>query len=630
MPCFSQGLVQVTKKLVKDYTETHPYTPDGILRPGNLRELVRCVRQAEDANSTIRPQGSGYSLSRAAVADDFLLFTDDLNKWLSRPTPAPPSAVKTGWFRPIAGGGSLHTLESMLRPGVTLNPDRFLVHVEAGIKIKDLLSQLDACGLGLFTMGAGGGQSLAGAMSTGTHGSDFKLPPLFDFVRAIHLVGPGGQEWWIEPSNSLFRPDRLSSMPGWCAETNVVRDDDWFHAPVVSVGRCGVIYSVVLEVPRQFRLRDQSQKAIPWSDVRPKLADSAKMGADGSLDLSGLFNKKSPEPDGMPLRFFQVTIDLAKGKKCWVTRRWRTERKGEHNISTAQPSTFDAILCSSPKPYTAAVAALQVLPELVALKVALSMTPFVGPVWVTNIDVFFNQLIAFALDSKTVGEFLTKVAARANDLTDAEVGAAATLREFALMASEWVIDNEHDDNRWGLSHEIVDGHPDKRRGCLSAHSAEFFFDATKPFYQLFLTDVLIASVSKGVPGYASLRFMGQSKCLLAMQRFPLTVAIEIAVPRAISAAGDLFEEFTNVMHAKAEQHGGIPHWGQRHKLTAKRVEKLYGSSLETWRYVLGELERGKKKTFSSTFSVQRGLEMTDPKMVDRVRTESDQGLSAIL
>jgi FAD binding domain/D-arabinono-1,4-lactone oxidase len=630
MPCFSPSLIQVTSEFVKDYTETHPYAPPkGILRPGNLRELVRCVLQAEESDNTVRPQGSGYSLSRAAVADDFLLYTDDLNKWLSLPAPMPPNAANSNWFRSNAGG-KLHDLQSMLRPDVTLNPDRFLVHVEAGIKIKDLLSQLDACGLALATMGAGGGQSLAGAMSTGTHGSDFKLPPLFDFVRAIHLVGSGGQEWWIEPSNSLFRPDRLSSMPGWCAETNVIRDDDWFHAPVVSVGRCGVVYSVVLEVPRQFRLRDQSQKAIPWSDVGSKLMDSATMGADGKLDLTGLFSKKSPEPDEMPLRFFQVTVDLAKGKKCWVTRRWQTERKGAHNISKAQPSTFDAILCSSPAPYAAAVAGLQVLPEVTALKAGLSMTPFVGPVWVTNIDVFFNQLVAFALDSKTVGEFLSKVAARANDLTDAEVGAAAALREIALMASEWVIDAEHDDDRWGFSHEIVDGHPDKRRGCLSAHSAEFFFDATKPLYLLFLTEVMMASVLKGVPGYASLRFTGQSKCLLAMQRFPLTVAIEIAVPRAISATGDLFEEFTDIMHAKAEQHGGIPHWGQRHKLTADRVEKLYGSSLETWRYVLGELELGKKKTFSSTFSVQRGLEVIDQNMVDRVRTERDMGLSAIL
>lgn len=623
MPCFSESPIQIKNELVKDYTETHPYTPGkGILRPANLRELVRAILQAEVSNNTVRAQGSGYSLSRAAVADDFLIYTDDLNKWLSRPMPVPPGKTDPDWFRKPESHQK-GVLESMLRPGVELGPDAFLVHVEAGIKIKDLLRQLAACELALHTMGAGGGQSLAGAMSTGTHGSDFKLPPLFDFVRAIHLVGPGGQEWWIEPSDSLFRGDLLSTMPGWCSETNVVRDDDWFRAPIVSVGRCGVIYSVVLEVTRQFRLLDRSDMAIEWIDVFKKLSNS-------TANNSGVFNKKSPEPDENPLRFYQVTIDLAKGKKCWVTRRWRTKKEGAHNISSAEPTTFDSILCSNPAVFAAAIGALQLLPEVVALKVGLSLVPIMGPIWVVNIDAFFIQLVAFALNSKTVGEFLSKVAARAHTLSDAEFGAASALRNLALQASEMVIDAEHKDERWGFSHEIVDGQPDKRRGCISAHSAEFFFDASQPFYLTFLSDILMASAMSGIPGYASLRFTGQSKCLLAMERFSLTVAIEIAVPRAMSEAGDLFEKFTNFMHAKAKQWGGIPHWGQRHQLNTEQVERFYGPSLDTWRYVLAELEQGQKKTFSTKFSVERGLEVTDQGQLHRVRTDRDQGLLTCL
>ena len=622
MPCFSGSPVQITNKVVKDYTETHPYTPgEGILRPANLRELVRAVRQAEEGKHTVRAQGSGYSLSKAAVADDFLICTDDLDRWLSRPTPAAPGATNSKWFR--SAGHDAAILETLLRPSVKLDSGHFLVHVEAGIKIKNLLSQLDGCGLALPTMGAGGGQSLAGAMSTGTHGSDFKLRPLFDAIRAVHLVGPGGQEWWIEPAESLFRPERLSSMPGWCPETNVVRDDDWFRAPVVAVGRCGVIYSVVLEVVQQFRLFDQSDKAIQWSEVRKKLADSTS--ADG-----GVFKKSSPQPDGNPLRFYQVTVDLAKGEKCWVTRRWVTEKKGAHNISKAKPSTFDAILCSDPKPFAAAIGALQLLPEVAALKVGLSFTPIMGPIWVANIDAFFIELAAFALSSKTVGEFLAKATARARGLTDTEVGAASVLRDLVLQASEWVIDAEHDEERWGFSHEIVDGHPDKRRGCISAYSTELFFDASQPLYLAFLSFVLLESKMQGIPGYASLRFTGQSQCLLAMERFPLTVAIEIAVPRALESSGDLFQNFANFVADKAELFGAIPHWGQRHRLSKSQVEKLYGDSLTTWRYVLSELEFGQSKSFSTQFSRDRGLEVVDADHIHTVRTAKDQGLAALL
>jgi hypothetical protein len=61
-------------------------------------------------------------------------------------------------------------------------------------------------------MGAGGGQSILGALSTETHGSDVQLSPLCDYVRAIHLVGPGGQEWWVEPAESRIRLTDQASL----------------------------------------------------------------------------------------------------------------------------------------------------------------------------------------------------------------------------------------------------------------------------------------------------------------------------------------------------------------------------------------------------------------------------------
>ena len=67
-----------------------------------------------------------------------------------------------------------------------------------GITIHDLNDALDGMGLAMPTLGGANGQTLAGAFSTGTHGSDVDLPPIADGVRAIHMVGPGGQEWWLE------------------------------------------------------------------------------------------------------------------------------------------------------------------------------------------------------------------------------------------------------------------------------------------------------------------------------------------------------------------------------------------------------------------------------------------------
>ncbi|BDC50877.1 hypothetical protein F183_A31930 [Bryobacterales bacterium F-183] len=630
MSCAARDPLDSLVQVVKDYTLTHPYSPRGVFQPRTLRELVKCVQQAEAEKRGVKAQGSGYSLSNAAVADDYLICTDKLNKWLSRPFPASPKSVDSDRFR---DGCNQDWLQFLTRPGAKPLPDdSFLIHVEAGIKIKHLLADLDAAGLALPTMGAGGGQSLAGAMSTGTHGSDFLLPPLFDNIRAVHLVGPGGQEWWIEPGVGPIGGAGLNSLPYWCPDTKVVRSDEWLHAPVVCAGRCGVIYSVVLQVTRQFRLRDRSEKNLDWKEVRKKLkASEVKVMRDGTVEAGGLFRQNSPEGDGQPQRFFQVTVDLAEGEKCWITRRWLTNKSGSENTSKATPGSFDAILCQSPKPFAAAIAALQLAPELVAAKVGLSLTPFVGPVWVTAIDALFVELAVYALDSPTTGDFLARVIERCSRLTDAQVGAAGLLRDLVMGLSSTIIDQEHDADRWGKSHEIVDGHPDKRRGCISVHSAEFFFDASADDYLQFLDKVLESSKENHVPGYASLRYMGRSRHLMAMQRHPLTVSIEIAFPRRANSDEDFFQPFVDRIHLLAKQWGGIPHWGQRHVLSSGYVESLYQMDMVAWRYVLAELEQGyarqaePRKTFSTVFSRKVGLEPLEGNPVATGRRQRDLG-----
>ena len=60
----------------------------------------------------------------------------------------------------------------MLRDGAGPAEGATLIHVEAGVRIRQLLRDLAAIGHALPTMGSGGCQTLAGAISTGTHNSD--------------------------------------------------------------------------------------------------------------------------------------------------------------------------------------------------------------------------------------------------------------------------------------------------------------------------------------------------------------------------------------------------------------------------------------------------------------------------
>ncbi|MDQ0212721.1 MULTISPECIES: hypothetical protein [Arthrobacter] len=66
-----------------------------------------------------------------------------------------------------------------------------------------------------------------------------------DAVKALHLVGPGGRQHWIERAASITDDQALRrTYPG----IEIHRDDDLLAAAVVSVGRFGIIYSVLLDV----------------------------------------------------------------------------------------------------------------------------------------------------------------------------------------------------------------------------------------------------------------------------------------------------------------------------------------------------------------------------------------------
>ncbi len=153
-------------------------------------------------------------------------------------------------------------------------PDlRYLVHVEAGIQIEQLMRTLDGLNLGPFTMGGSSGQTLAGVISTSVHGAHWDRGPIPNAVRAIQLVGPGGARYWIEPDQwRITKEDELRRRLG--PDVQIRYNDDWFDAVLVSVGSMGIITAVVLEVTDQYFLQ-RTLTAMPWSELRPRLADGS-------------------------------------------------------------------------------------------------------------------------------------------------------------------------------------------------------------------------------------------------------------------------------------------------------------------------------------------------------------------
>lgn len=144
---------------------------------------------------------------------------------------------------------------------------RFLFHVEAGITVSELgqLLSHQSPRLSIQAISGSPGATLAGALATGTHGAEFNWPLVTDRVKAVHLVGPGGLQWWIEGSESIADPQKLlAAYPDIAPERFIsgsapvdgILPQDWLTAAIVSLGSLGVLYSLVLEVVPLFGVRE--------------------------------------------------------------------------------------------------------------------------------------------------------------------------------------------------------------------------------------------------------------------------------------------------------------------------------------------------------------------------------------
>ena len=241
------GLESVRNKDWENWPTTHQKSaPPGILRPDSLEELVNIVKAAEQANLGVRAVGTGWSSSDVAVSPGYVVETD------------------------LLGAVLTDVLTTSLNANSSGLP---LVHVEAGIKLDKLVARLSGMKLELKTLGGSTGQSLAGAVSTSVHGMDVKLSPLPDMVRAIHLVGPGGVQHWIEPRRKIItEPIHLKAALG-LADENIHYDDDWFYSVLVSMGSMGIIYSYVIEVDQQYDLIE-TRRRFDWTEMKAMLVAS--------------------------------------------------------------------------------------------------------------------------------------------------------------------------------------------------------------------------------------------------------------------------------------------------------------------------------------------------------------------
>ena len=223
-------------------------TPKLTFWPESLEHLRDIVQRAERDGATVRAVGSAHSWSDVAKTDDYLVHTSGMKRVLDLDI-------------------------DQLRPGLPFRQEH-LIPVECGLTVRELNAILDGRGLALFNMGGFDGQAICGATSTSTHGSGITFGPLCDFIRSMDLVGNGGKVFRIEPSvasgRALTDAGAFARAYPDANRYQLVQDDDWFNAAIVSMGCLGLMYSVVLEVRPAFLLKE-TRTAINWTELRTSL-----------------------------------------------------------------------------------------------------------------------------------------------------------------------------------------------------------------------------------------------------------------------------------------------------------------------------------------------------------------------
>src|SRR4051794_21551425 len=170
----------------KNHLGNQSIDPLRIYEPESLEQVAAIVGEAGRMGATVRAVGSGHSWSDVALTDGFVILTGQLSR-----VPAPePDFVRPEWA------------------------ERQLVRAEAGIRIKELNAHLDEQGLALSNMGGYDHQSVAGVISTSTHGSGMTFGPLNDFVRSIDLVAGKGRVYRIERADGAAHPAAYAAHHG--------------------------------------------------------------------------------------------------------------------------------------------------------------------------------------------------------------------------------------------------------------------------------------------------------------------------------------------------------------------------------------------------------------------------------
>lgn len=188
--------------------------PLAVFEPETEYQCELIFELARREGKTVRATGVGHSPSDLACTSGYMLRTEKLSEIIE------------------------------------VNTEKRYVVAQGGVTLNAVHAALDAHGLAMTNLGSISDQTLAGMVTTSTHGSGIDYKVLSTHVLSLLLLLPDGSRV------RCSREDR----------------PDLFMASLCGLGSTGLILEVKLEVEPAFRLKE-TQESLPFDQVLDKFDD---------------------------------------------------------------------------------------------------------------------------------------------------------------------------------------------------------------------------------------------------------------------------------------------------------------------------------------------------------------------
>ena len=247
-----------------------------VYSPASADEVVALVRATRERGETVKAAGTGHS------------------------------------FTAIARPEHVHLLPDAMRGIVSVDRSAMTVTALAGTRLKDFNAELERLGLSLHNMGDIAEQTLAGAVSTGTHGTGGRAAGLAAQVVGLEMVTGTGE---------ILRADRDANP-------------DVLDLARVGLGALGILTTITFAVEPLFLLR-ADEEPMSWADALAAFGDLTE--AHDHVDMYWF-----PHTDRMlTKRNTRLGTDLAQARPLPRWRSWLDDDFLSNTVFGAQTAALN-------------------------------------------------------------------------------------------------------------------------------------------------------------------------------------------------------------------------------------------------------------------------------------------------